>query len=112
MANPPKKKGTGFETETVNKWLADGFDAQRMPQGSPYDNTVEPWWSRAWPPLSKPVAVIEALTMRADRGEAFTIITHDDFRRLLKEAGIEVHEECKRFARISVWSIFRKKFPR
>lgn len=106
MANPPRKKGTGFETERVNAWVEDNFEARRMPQGSPYDNHI-----RGWDPSRAPW-FIEALTMRADRGEAVSLITHEDLRRLARIAGVDIHEECKRFARVSAWSIFKKKFRR
>ena len=105
MSNPPRKKGTGFETERVNAWLADRRVARRMPPGSLYDNHIEP----GRPGLD---GVVEALTVRADRGEAMTLITHEDFRRLANFAKIEVHEECKRYSRISLTTIYRKKFPR
>jgi hypothetical protein len=102
MANPPKKKGTGFETERVNTWLADGIDAKREPQGAPYDITV----------YGDKDVTIEALTVRADHGEAMTLIPHDVFRHLVAYRGAQVHEECKRYARINLCTIYRKKFKR
>jgi len=102
MANPPRKKGTGFETETVNEAKEYGLDAFRLEQGSPYDIEVRGSTGR----------VIEALVTRPDRGESLATIRTKDLLHILAEHGDNAHIECKRYARFALHTIFEYKFGR
>lgn len=100
MSNPPKQKGTGFETERERRWQALGLRSRKMPNGSHYDVHVE----------GREGLVVEALTMRPDRKQAYTLIRTSDFEDLVVLTGATVHEECKRPARLSISTTFEKKF--
>lgn len=107
MANPPKKKGTGYETEVVNAALEAGFEAERRPAGHPYDVLIhgDPDGASVWPRR-----VVEGLAMRPDRGGTLVSVRLEDFLFLLAQVGLPAHLECKRFARSAHHSIFAKKF--
>ena len=102
MANPPRKKGTGFETDVVNKANAAGLEATRTPAGTVYDIDIKGSTGRT----------IEALVTRPDRGRPLATIRLEDLFHLLREHGDKAHLECKRYARFSLHSIFEGKFGR
>lgn len=100
MANPPKKKGTGYETEVVSRGKDFGLDIFRTSPGMPYDVEVRGNTGR----------IIEALTARADRGRSLVLIPLDDLFHMLAEHGDGAHIECKRYARVSLHTIYERKF--
>lgn len=102
MSNPSKKKGTGFETDIVNRGLDYGLDIFRKEAGNRYDIEVRGSTGRT----------IEALVARADRGKALVTIRLDDFFHILQEHGDNAHIEAKRLARVALHSIFEEKFGR
>ncbi|MES2155999.1 MAG: hypothetical protein V4510_12775 [bacterium] len=110
MANPPKKKGTGAETELVRLFESQGLAFTRMPASSTYDLTnADPGRLELEP--------IEALATRPDRGQWLVTIRQEDFAELLAQAAAsqldqvwETHVEVKRYARFSLHTIFDQKF--
>lgn len=116
MANPPKKKGTGFEAELekalvefiVSTGAADQLLAEdavhRQPAGAPYDILV----------YGADGHVVEALATRPDRGQTLVTLRLQDFLEMWY-AGMyppDLHIEAKRYSRFSLHSIFEKKFGR
>lgn len=102
MANPPRQKGTGYETEVVNDGLERGLDIVRQPASSTFDLMVRGSTGR----------FIDALATRPDRGQSLVTIRLDDFFHLLSEHGDNARIECKRYARFALHTIFDKKFGR
>lgn len=106
MANPPKKKGTGGETEFARAALAHGVELRRMETNHQHDfeRVVR---SEEAADLIEP---LRALATRPDRGQWLVTITAEDFFQILKifpnrRARIEV----KRWARFAHHVIFEKK---
>lgn len=110
MANPPKKKGTGGETE-LKDLLHDARGHAsfrvwtRTAPTLPYD-----LHGTGFPGLTQPP--IEALATRPDRGRWLVTIALDDFIDFLHSSDREVHVEVKRYARFALHTIFEKKFGR
>lgn len=111
MANPPRKKGTGGETELIALLDANGLTMRRTPASSPYDLLREG--------LGDP---LEALATRPDRGRWLVTLRAEDFAQLVVQRDANalangrparpVHVEVKRYARFSLHSIFEGKFGR
>lgn len=110
MANPPKKKGTGAETELVNLLNARygtpevPEPAERMPNGWPYDVRL----------YGADGHKLEVLAGRADRKDWLVTLRLNDFLDLYDATRYppDLHIESKRFARISWHTIFESKFGR
>ena len=109
MANPPKKKGTGGETELLRLLEARGLAFVRTPPTTPYDLT------NADPNVLE-LSPLEALATRPDRGEWLVTIRLDDFAELLLRSAEhfawETHIEVKRYARFALHTIWNSKFGR
>ena len=106
MANPPKRKGTGYETEVARAFEAAGFEVHRTEPGLNFDIRVlgrGPQRVRSMPMLAT----------RPDRGETLVSLRLPDLLTLLGPAGYGAHVECKRRGG-SLWhhSIFAQKFGR
>lgn len=106
MANPPKKKGTAYETEIARVFDANGFRAERRDQGSRFDVTVFP--------SDVPYQVMDVLATRPDRGKTLVSLDLEDFLDLFVGTlnSIELHVECKRYARFAHHAIYESKFGR
>jgi len=102
MANPPKAKGTGFETELVNRGHDFGLDIFRTPPGKNYDIEVRGSTGRT----------IKALATRPDYGSTLVSIPLADFYHMLAEHGDGAHIEAKRYKRFALHTIFSDKFGR
>jgi hypothetical protein len=102
VANPPRQKGTRFETAVVNRGLDYGLNIRRMPPGCRYD--IHVWGSTG--------RTIEALAAKQNYGPALVTIPLDDFFHLLKEHGDAAHIECKSLKKIALHSIYQDKFRR
>lgn len=100
MANPPKQKGTKFETEVVNAALDKGLTAQRTSAGRRYDIDI----------LGSTGRTIEALATRPDYGHTLVTMRLADFLHLLAGHGDGAKVECKRYRRFSLHGIFDDKF--
>ena len=101
MANPPKKKGTGGETELL-RLLAKlpGSTLVRTPASSNVD-------------LARPGGepVINVLATRPDRGEWLITMDLETFKTLVwawERSALRV--EVKRYARFALHAIWQKKF--
>jgi hypothetical protein len=112
MANPPKKKGTGGETELLRLLADEGYlPFVRTPPTTTYDLTNAR-------PNRLELEPLEVLATRPDRGEWLVTMRLPDFVRLLHmtdEYGSDVwetHIEVKRYARFSLHTIFNSKFGR
>ena len=100
MANPPKAKGTRFETEIVNRAKDYGLDAVREPASARWDVTVRGSTGRT----------IEALATRPDYGFPLVSIPLADFLHLLAAHGDSAHIECKRYKKMAHHSLYANKF--
>ena len=100
MANPPKQKGTRFESDLVSRAHDFGLDAYRMPASSRYDIQVRGNTGRN----------LDALITRPDYGQALVTIRLADFFHLLAEHGDGAHIEAKRYKAFRHHSIFEDKF--
>lgn len=100
MSNPPKQKGTGFETEFVNDATAAGLRAVRTSAGAKYDVRITGSTGR----------VIAAIATRPDRGSTLVTIPMKDFFHLLANHGDNAIVECKRYKRFALHTIFNQKF--
>jgi len=98
MANPPKAKGTGGETELLRALRDRGITVQRTSAGKTFD-------------LQRlgEAPVIQALATRPDYGQWLVTMRLDDFALLLPNpCGLEI--EVKRYKRFSHHGIFESKF--
>ena len=100
MANPPKQKGTTFETWLVNSGKDLAMDISRMPASSKFDIMVRGSTGRT----------IEALATRPDYGQTLVTIRWADFLHLLVNHGDNAHIEAKRYKKFAHHSIFEEKF--
>jgi len=107
MSNPPRQKGTSYETELVNQWNAcfgDSNPMVRNPASATFDLT-KPGYGRE--PL-------EILATRPDRGQSLVTMRWTDFMSLFGsftfERSTPVHVEAKRYKRFSLHSIFEETF--
>jgi len=100
MSNPPRQKGTKFETFVVNESKEYGLAAHRMPASSRYDINVRGNTGR----------VIQALVAREDYGAPLATIPLRDFLHLLASHGDGANIECKRLKRIALHGIYQSKF--
>lgn len=110
MANPPRQKGTGAETELVQVFADEGLVFVRTSATSGYDLTNAN-------PHRREIDPLEALATRPDRGQWLITLRVKDFARLLSLTDIsggpqETHVEVKRYKRFSLHSIFEGKFKR
>lgn len=103
MANPPKKKGTGFETEMERAFEAAGFEVHKTGEGESFDLRVVGTGPQR-------VRSLPMLATRPDRGESLVTLRLPDLLTLLGPSGYGAHVECKRYARFALHTIFRKKF--
>lgn len=104
MSNPPKKKGTGYETELVRFFDGEVFTACRLENGSRHDIKVRSIGV-------EDDRIVEALATRPDRGHTLVSVRLEDFFDLLEDAGwAGANIEAKRWARFAHHEIFRKKF--
>lgn len=108
VANAPKQKGTGGETELLRLLNADGFEFTRTAPTLPYDLCR---------PGNIPSATVDALATRPDRGEWLVTVRLGDFMGLLRADDMflhphrrAVHVEVKRYNRFSLHTIFQGKF--
>lgn len=115
MTNPPKKKGTGGETELLRLLAAQGITFLRTPASTPYDLEH---FGTSFDPNDKPM-LIEALATRPDRGQWLVTVDLPTFAILLNglmhalaamDEEPDVHIEVKRYARFSLHTIFEGKF--
>ena len=105
MANPPKQKGTGYETEIERAGILAGFTARRVEPGLPWDVELD----------AKPSMAghrINALATRPDYGRTLVTITLPDFLDVLGYRGYGARIECKRYRRFALHTIFEGKFSR
>jgi hypothetical protein len=104
MANPPKQKGTAYETEVMREAQARGFVARRTAPTLPHDVEVDGFPN---------APVVRALFSRPDRGQSLVTITADDFWSLLREGARGAQIECKR-RKGGLWHhrIFHEKLGR
>jgi len=110
MANAPKKKGTGGETELLRLLADEELVFVRTPPTSTYDLTNAS-------PNRLELEPLEVLATRPDRGQWLVTIRVDQLAELLRQAGHahgiwETHIEVKRYARFSLHTIFEGKFGR
>lgn len=103
MANPPRKKGTGGETELLGILREDAPTLARTAASSVID------LQRLGPDP------INVLATRPDNGQWLMTTNLDDFRRLLSgkvvlEVGLNI--EVKRYKKFSLHTIFEGKFGR
>lgn len=96
--NPPKKKGTGYETELVNAFEAVGYVARRTPAGSRFDIEV----------LGPRMDPVNVLATRPDRGRTLISITLDDLFRIIPMNTL--HIEAKRYKRFALHTLYEEKF--
>lgn len=101
MANPPKKKGTGGETELLRLFAGDGIVLHRTAAGTAWDLEGV---GEGLP--------VEILATRPDRGEWLLTLRYRDAARLLKGSPFALRVESKRYARFSLHRIFEGKFGR
>lgn len=101
MSNPPKAKGTAYETEV--KRALGYLGLVRTPPGTKWDIEL---------PGTAPV---EVLATRPDRGETLVTLRLVDFVALFdaytkekENPGLRI--ECKRYKAFSLHSIFHEKF--
>lgn len=105
MSNPPRKKGTGFETEVMRQLGWPGL--RRTPPGTNWDIELpgEDYF--------------EVLATRPDRGRTLVTLPLTDFAVLFDlynnmvpgaQAGLKI--ECKRYARLQVHTLYESKFSR
>lgn len=103
MANPPKKKGTGGETELLRLLENHHPGITRTQPGELYDLRAP----GELPPF-------QILATRPDRGQWLITMSLDDYLSLTpaNTHGYrrQVHIEVKRYARFSLHTIFEKKF--
>ena len=108
MANPPKAKGTGAETELKRRLAEYGIEVQRTAASSTYD-------------LDRGAGDegLEILATRPDRGEwLVTLRLHDlatliniaDANPLTSAGVLPLHIEVNRYARFALHTIFKNKF--
>ncbi len=100
MANPPRKKGTGYETEIVREAEGFGLTAERQPSGARYDIGIRGGTGRT----------IDGLATRPDHGQSLVTIKLSDFLHLLASHGDGAHIECKRYKSFAHHTIFESKF--
>ena len=101
MANPPRKKGTGGETELLGLLRDIAPTLARTPASSVID------LQRLGP---EPINV---LATRPDNGQWLMTVALEDFRRMVTgkvplEVGLNV--EVKRYRKFSLHSIWNAKF--
>lgn len=103
MANPPKKKGTGAETELKSKLNAEGIEVHRTSPGMLYDLER---------PGDKDVEPIEALATRPDKGRWLVSVDLDDFMYMVNFLApyIPLHIEVKRYKQFAHHRIYEEKF--
>lgn len=103
VSNPPRKKGTGAETELKSKLVAEGIDVRRTSAGMKYDLV------RTGQPNEEP---IEILATRPDNGRWLMTIDLDDFMWMVNFLSPEtpLQIEVKRYKRFSLHRIFEEKF--
>lgn len=106
MANAPKKKGTGGETELLRRFHDAGFAGRRTSPGLPFDLDITP------APNYGHDEQLNALATRPDHGRWLVTITLDDFLRLLGRYGWGARVEVKRYARFAHHAIYEDKFGR
>jgi hypothetical protein len=111
MANPPRKKGTGGETELLQL-------LQDATYGFAFRNLVRtPASSRVDLAAPGEAGPINALATRPDRGQWLVTVDLDTFKQLVywsepahREYAINI--EVKRYSRFSLHTIFESKFGR
>lgn len=108
MANPPKQKGTGGETELRQRLEEMGVIVHRTSAGSTYD------LDRGNKPDGHKV-----LATRPDRGRWLVTITAEDWASLVNTADqfydiadLPIHIEVKRYKRFALHSLYEEKFSR
>jgi hypothetical protein len=106
MANPPKQKGTGGETELRLELLELLPELKRTPPGTLWD--LEQVGS------TRPQQI---LGTRPDRGQWLITMSLDDYRDVMHRAFDHgqtpaVRIEVKRYKRFSLHRIFQEKFGR
>ena len=100
MSNPPRKKGTGFESFIVKEAEGYGLEATRTSAGARYDVDIRGGTGRS----------IEGLATRPDRGQPLVTIRLADFFHLLASHGDGAHIEAKRYKAFRHHAIFESKF--
>jgi len=104
MSNPPKKKGTGGETELRRNLEAALPGLTRTPPTSTVD---------LWRPGRDGGRVFNLLGTRPDRGQWLITMSLDTFRELA-DGGVEIEDdvyiEVKRYSRFALHRIWEKKF--
>lgn len=120
MANPPKQKGTGGETELKKLMECYWLGLERMPASAAYDLQSIP--TEFTPEMSRVQRPTEVLATRPDRGQWLITMTLPEFMELLGDgvdngAGVKtrvpaLHVEVKRYKRFSLHTIFEGKFGR
>jgi Holliday junction resolvase len=98
MVNPPRKKGTGYETELVNAFEAEGYVARRMEAGHRFDIEV----------LGPRLDPINVLATRPDRGRTLVTVSLEDLFRLIPMNSL--HVEAKRYKRFALHTLYEEKF--
>lgn len=91
MANPPKSKGTRFETKTKRRLEAAGFRVERREANARYDLDV-----REDPKVPYAPEPVKALVTEPDYGRTLVTITMEDFMGFLWSTGWGAHLECKK----------------
>jgi len=106
MANPPRQKGTGGETELLRLLDIDGL--VRNPSSSLIDLS-RPGWNPA----------LEVLATRPDHGQWLFTMNRRDFQHLVgifdevKDPFVQhLDIEVKRYSRFAMHSIFEQKYSR
>lgn len=111
MANPPKKKGTGGETELM-RLLNTRTNPRTFVRTAP-TMSFDLCSPGGWP------APVEVLATRPDKGQWLVTLRLEDFASLLNiadlfdprpESRYEIHVEVKRYKRFSLHSIYEGKF--
>lgn len=117
MANAPKQKGTGGETELGRLLAEEQLAFVRTPPTTEYDLTNAT-------PGALELEPLEVLATRPDRGQWLMTMRLEDFAALMRahqDWGVsaynargpwETHVEVKRYARFAHHSIFERKFGR
>lgn len=101
MSNPPRKKGTGGETELLGLLREDAPTLARTPASSVVD------LQRLGP---EPINV---LATRPDKGQWLLTVSLDDFRRMLRGTtpqNVGLNIEVKRYKAFSLHTIWTSKF--
>jgi hypothetical protein len=102
VSNPPRQKGTRFETFIVNLGKDFGLDIMRMPAASRFDIKVRGYTGKT----------IEALAAKQNFGPALVTIPLTDFFHLLRGHGDGANIEAKSLKKIALHTIYQDKFRR